>query len=64
METSFQKPSNPPHLGRNIQYIREAIGLKPDALGRMTKSNLEEFVTSVPTFSLCLDLIVLSKPQP
>ncbi len=46
MGISTIKPDNKPHMGRNLQRVREIVGMKQDVMGAMTKSQYKQQTVS------------------
>lgn len=46
MGISTIKPDNKPHMGRNLQRVREIVGMKQDVMGSMTKSQYKQQTVS------------------
>lgn len=46
MEISTIKSDKKPHMGHNLQRVREILGMKQDAMGAMTKSQYKQQTVS------------------
>ncbi len=46
MGISTLKPDNKPHMGRNLQRVREIVGMKQDVMGSMTKNKYKQQTVS------------------